>query len=78
MYEIINMAGFRCKLSENPKIRRREQLGLEPLGQYEKKSLKQDYYVTDPKYFGDNKMKRAGRQGREAQGHKRAASCIAP
>ena len=60
VYEIINMAGFRCKLSENPKIRRREQLGLEPLGQYEKKSLKQDYYVTDPTYFGDKKIERAG------------------
>ena len=60
VYEIINMAGFRCKLSENLKIRKRKQLGLEPLGQYEKKSLKQDYYVTDPKYFGDKKIERAG------------------
>ena len=59
VYEIINMAGFRCKLSENPKIRKNSQLGRKPLGQYEKKSLKQDYYVTDPAHFGEKKKKRA-------------------
>ena len=59
VYEIFNMSGFRCKLSKNPKIRHYSQLGREPPGQYEKKSLKQDYYVTDAQYFGEKKIQRA-------------------
>ena len=59
VYEIFNMSGFRCKLSKNSKIRHYSQLGREPPGQYEKKSLKQDYYVTDAQYFGEKKIQRA-------------------
>ena len=59
VYEIFNMSGFRCKLSKNSKFRHYSQLGREPPGQYEKKSLKQDYYVTDAQYFGEKKIQRA-------------------
>ena len=61
IYEVINMSGFRCKISDDPMIRKYSQLGRPELGKHEKKSLKQDYYVTDAEYFGENKKTRATR-----------------
>ena len=59
VYEVMNMSGFRCKISDDPMIRKYSQLGRPGLGKHEKKSFKQDYYVTDAEYFGENKKTRA-------------------